>query len=297
MRGELARSIIVVRGFYTDERVVANIASLAEDVAGRCDVVFLYDAKPAKVDTRQLPANVPSVSFHQDNWVKYKQPDPYNKTFIPGNEETMFLMFQEQCPDYDFYWFIEYDVEYTGNWWQLFDAFASSQADLLATSMVGYEDYPSWGLWKSLTPPAGATLEDADKIRSFLPVCRFSARALEELRARLAEGWSGHPEALVATLLKRAGHQIEDIGGDGDFVTPANRNRFYSNNRFDPDLVPGTFVFRPKMREPGSIPDMLWHPVKPDDVVVWDTRLGFWQRLVERCRGWVHRLIGVGKRG
>ena len=288
-------SVIVIRGFYTDERVVANIAKLAADVSGRCDVMFLYDAKPAKVDLREVPDGVPCVRFHQDDWVRYKKPDPYNKTFIPGNEETMFLMFWDQYPDYDYYWFIEYDVEYTGDWWRFFKAFETSTADLLATSMVSYVDYPNWGLWKSLTPPAGVALSDSEKVRSFLPVCRFSTGALEELRARLAEGWSGHPEALTATLLKRAGHEIEDVGGDGEFVSSANRNRFYKNNRFDPDLVPGTFVFRPKMREPGTIANMLWHPVKPDDVVVWDTQLNFWQRLKQRGRKWLHRQRGGQK--
>ncbi len=195
----VSRQIIALRGFYTDERVIANIEKLASDIGGRCDFVFFYDKKPARVDPDRVPPEVPCVGFDQDTWVKYKQPDPYNRTFIPGNEETMFLMFQEEFPGYDYYWFIEYDVEYTGDWWDIFENFRLSDADLLATSLIAYEDYPGWGIWKSLTPPPRSRTADQDKVRSFLPVCRFSHPALKELKAKLAEGWSGHPAALVVT--------------------------------------------------------------------------------------------------
>lgn len=266
---ELGNTVLVVRGYYMDDGVRKNYEKLRTDLEHVCDVVFLYDSKPGKMSDTDVPG--PAVAFDQDDWSKYKQPDPFNKTFIPGNEETMFLMFAENYPARDFYWFIEYDVVFSGDWRNLVLNFSASDSDLIATTLMRYRDIPDWKIWRSLVVPESSVLEENDMLRSFLPVCRFSARALKMLQTRLASGWSGHPEALVASLLLHEGYQVEDLGGNGEFVQPENRGRFYSNTPTNPDLSPGTFVFRPKMENAGEQPDMLWHPVKSDKVAVWDT--------------------------
>ncbi len=65
---------------------------------------------------------------------------------------------------------------------------------------------------------------------------------------------------MVPTVLAYRGLQIEDIGGDGEFVPPGRENRYYRNNWLDKSLTPGTFVFRPPMPEPGAEPDYVVAP-------------------------------------
>lgn len=284
----MRRQAIIMRGFYTDPQVIERLVRLERDVSKEYDFYFLYDEKPCKVNLKDVPSNISTASFNQDNWTQYKVPDPYNKTFIPGNEETMFLMFQEQYPDYDYYWFIEYDVDYSGNWLEFFDCFSSNTVDLLTTTLVTYSEFPEWGMWKSLTPPPGHQFDDEDKLRGFFPVCRFSNRSLLYLKKCLSDGWSGHPEALIATLYRANKFTIEDIGGEGSCVRPDNMNKHYTNDRFNEDLSPGSFVFRPKFNSVGQKKNMLWHPVKNDSIKVWDSSknpvIEFFSRILSRIK-------------
>lgn len=262
---------IVVRAFYTSDDVAANVKKIAMETRSLADTYFFYDEKPGRVKRSQIPNCVKVASFNQDNWHAYKRADPFHKTFIPGNEETAFLMFFDRHPSYDYYWFIEYDVRFTGDWRTFIGHFTESNADLLTTTLVDFNEIPDWHIWKSLTPPMGQVADNIHKVRAFFPVCRFSRQALQHIKNHLATGWSGHPEALLGTLLKIDGLNIEDIGGEGRYVAEHNVGRFYTNNRMHDDLAPGSFVFRPKMAAPGDKPDTLWHPVKPDQIAVWDT--------------------------
>ena len=281
----MCKQVVVMRGFYTDVHVINRLIKLKSELDSQYDFFFLYDQKPNKTKLADIPTDISVASFHQDNWVDYKTPDPYNKTFIPGNEETMFIMFQEQHPQYEYYWFIEYDVDYSGNWLDFFCFFTDNKVDLLTTTLVKYDEFPNWGMWKSLTPPmSGGEFKKEDKLLGFFPVCRFSNTSLLFIKERLAQGWSGHPEALIATLLRANGFSIEDIGGEGSFVSPENKGKHYTNDRFDEDLKPGTFIFRPKMTSMGTTPNMLWHPVKDDKVKVWDSKVGMFEKIKNKMR-------------
>lgn len=282
---ELDNTVVVIRGYYMDDCVRKNYEKLRDDLRHVCDVVFLYDSKPGKMSGNDVQG--PAIAFNQDDWRKYKRPDPFNKAFIPGNEETMFLMFADAYPAKEFYWFIEYDVVFSGDWREFIMSFADRDSDLIATTLIRYREIPDWKIWRSIVAPEANSLGEEEMLRSFLPVCRFSARALDTLRSQLAAGWSGHPEALVASLLLHEGYFVEDLGGTGEFVRPENYGRFYSNTPSNPDLSPGTFVFRPKMERAGDLPNMLWHPVKSDKVAVWDTPPS---RLV-RLRRWASQKL------
>jgi hypothetical protein len=89
---------------------------------------------------------------------------------------------------------------------------------------------------------------------------------MARMDAAYREGWGGHIEAAWASILDFHGLKLEDIGGDGEFVRPGNRHRFYlaakPNAKCDL-LAPGTFMAKPPLYRPGSTPNRLYHPVKP----------------------------------
>jgi hypothetical protein len=102
-----------------------------------------------------------------------------------------------------------------------------------------------------------------DRVRAFLGVSRLSRSACETLdRAFTVDGWAGHDEVAVPTILRTYGLSLEDIGGDGEFVRPGNENRFYTNSPTRPLLAPGTFVCPPRVPDSLDQPGKLYHPVK-----------------------------------
>ncbi len=205
-------------------------------------------------------------------WQRYRlqsyRPDGA-PALIPGNFAWPVLDFMQTHPGYTRVWRIEDDVRYTGDWRVVFDAFAASPADLLGTTLFREPRRPAWPWWSSLVPPPGVRLAPRARIRGFFPVLGLSRRAMHHLLDAQQAGWRGHGEAVLPTVLHRLGRPIEDLGGDGEFVRPGHRNRFYTNTPDADGLWPGSFVYR---RPPGAPPPsdpppaaagaLLHHPVK-----------------------------------
>ena len=169
------------------------------------------------------------------------------------------LVFRQTKPEYDYYWIVEYDVEFSGRWSELYGAFADNTSDLLCSSMHRHETNPTWAWWKSLMWPLDAKPE---LIRGFFPFARLSARAIDAIIAAGRNGIDGIYEVVWPTVVHYRDLVIEDIGGDGPFVRPGNENRWYTSTLTDQSLSPGTFVARPIRFRPGREPNKLWHPVK-----------------------------------
>ena len=151
-----------------------------------------------------------------------------------------------------------------GRWQNFFDAFKDLHADFLGPHLRLKEEEPQWGWWNTLEAPKGQTVPST-LLRSFCPIQRISQRALELLENKAMEGWGGHQECLVSTLLHDTGYLLADIGGDGVFVPPGFQNRFYTSFSWpDGSLVHfGSMRWRPAFSfVPLWSRHALYHPVK-----------------------------------
>ncbi len=181
-------------------------------------------------------------------------------TFWPKNIDLPLMWFFNTAPDYDYYWVIEYDVRFTGNWQVFFRHFAENDSDLLATTLFDYDFRPQWPHWKSLRSPVRIPLEA--RSRATLSFYRLSRPALQALHLGYTQRWGGHYEVTIPTLLKHQGFTLEDMGGAGAYVRPGNMNRFYTNTPANPGLAPGTFVLKQAQRVKALYPNMLYNPFK-----------------------------------
>jgi hypothetical protein len=111
-------------------------------------------------------------------------------------------------PQYDFYWRIEYDVNFGGDWSYFFRHFIDNKADLLATYVKTYQDDPHWNWWNAINLQV-----EQDYLRGiFFPVVRFSRKSLAFLDRKYRAGTLGYCEIIVPTLLNMERMNIEDIG-------------------------------------------------------------------------------------
>lgn len=290
---------IVFLTYFTDPTVIGHFEKLSGDMLEDAEykIHLYYDKMPNKVELDQIKINECDKvgSFKQTNWHLYKKSTRFHDTFIPGNSETAFLMFYDDYPHYDYYWFIEYDVAYSGSWHNFFDFFTKNQSDLLTTTLCYFNQIPSWGLWKTLASPKNVIIDEKNKVRAFMPICRLSNYALQEIKEGYAQGWKGHSECVLPTLVKHSNLVIEDIGGNGEFVKSSNINQFYSNTILNEDLSPGTFKFRPILYQPGNEPNKLWHPVKSHKIKSWDREIGILESLCNKIKNRLNRLFPSSK--
>lgn len=133
---------------------------------------------------------------------------------FPGHEhiwhhvEYAIIDYYLRNPQYDFYWRIEFDVRFGGNWDVFFRHFIDNKADLLGTYIRAYKDDPDWYWWNAINFKV-----DQDCLRGmFFPVVRFSRRSLAFLDQKYRAGALGYCEVVVPTILDMERMNIEDIG-------------------------------------------------------------------------------------
>jgi hypothetical protein len=180
--------------------------------------------------------------------------------FWPKTIDLPLLWFFAQNPNFHYYWLMEYDVRFTGHWRDFFRHFERNTSDLLATTLFDYDFRPDWHHWNTLKNPVNIPLQE--RTRALFPIYRISRPALEALHKAYCNGWSGHYEVTIPTILKHHGFTLEDIGGDGAYVRSGNRNRFYRNSPQIGGLAPGTFTVAPNQISDDYPSNMLWHPIK-----------------------------------
>jgi hypothetical protein len=183
---------------------------------------------------------------------------------IPGNSDLITLIFRKLQPQFQHYWFLEDDVEYTGDPAYLFGDLSRRKGDLLATHLA-----PGYGQWAYAALRQAPNCDPDDDWLIFLPFYRVSADALDTIDAYYHNGWDGHHENMWATILMHAGRTIVDIGGQGDYVAEADRNKHYYGHARDGFHKNGSFGTLHIRLWPGRRKNVLWHPVKP---------LGAWAR-------------------
>jgi hypothetical protein len=198
--------------------------------------------------------------------------------------------------NYDRFWSLEYDVDFSGDWSTFFSAVLHYEGDLLATDLRRFSADTVWPHSVRHRQPADAP---TDPLLAFLPIVGFSRKLLELYCERIeAEPWQGLMESVVPSFAEMHGLAMHEIGGDGPFTPPERRGRHYSTRR-----VAGreaTFSFLPVQSfsyfgdEPEHFgePDRLYHPVKTD-LPAADVKRAL------RRRRWVHwrdRILGRRRR-
>ena len=174
---------------------------------------------------------------------------------VPGSNHFPLLKFFKEHQEYDYYWMVEDDVRFSGDWKAFFDNFSDNHADFLSSIIESKKENPYWFWWSYLKTSKENISEDK-LLKSFNPIYRLSHQALACIDEHLRNGWIGHHEILIPTLLACKGFQIEDFGGNGSYVVKeANRNNFYDKTSI------GLNPLIPDDRK-----NYLFHPVKEEKV-------------------------------
>ncbi len=265
----MSKSAVFLLTHFVDSSIVAMLNRLRNESSGRYDVFLALSltAKPLEIPPEATAAGFPIFVCNNEKLMGMGYPEKCRPEAWNAMEQldTITLSFFREHPEYDYYWCVEYDVHYEGRWGFLFERFESSRADVLGTLMDSAVKarFKLDLLSPPFTRPDGTRVTAEEAIIGFFPFYRLSNRMLQLLDKCFTEGWNGNYEFTWGTLAKDHGFEIEEIGGNGPWVRPHNRNVFYFNNVRRWDISPGTFVFRPTFTTVKKRENTLWHPVKP----------------------------------
>jgi hypothetical protein len=240
-------------------QVVREYGNIRRATTGMGNSFFLYHGRcneaPPGLSRHEL------YLFSNESLSKLNYP-MIGPSLTPGHVGFPLLQFFRDNPDFDYYWLIEYDVRFSGDWRFFFDSFRATKQDFLTCHIRAHADEPDWPWWSLHHPRKSIPL--SERLRSFNPIYRVSKASLSFLHQSLSDGWCGHNEVLWPTLLHHNGFTIMDIGGKGRFTPPGVKDNFYTESESTTHgiLECGTMRYRPSFWRVGQEKNKLYHPIK-----------------------------------
>lgn len=245
----MSQQIFLIATHVLNETTRQLYQEIREATAGFGETRILYHQK-----NQDLPQEYEHIPIHSftDAILQELHYTPIAKTLIPGSNHFSLLHFFLQNSPYEYYWYIENDVRFTGNWKTIFNACQDIRVDMISAHMELYKSNPAWRWWEPLTHPT-KHIPLTERVSSFNPIYRLSYSALTFIHQALLDKWSGHHEVLLPTLLYNNNFTLMDFGANGVFAPPGFQNRFYSWK---------THRWRPSFKKVGDQMNKIYHPVK-----------------------------------
>lgn len=233
-------------------------------------------------------SNNPPEKLNDFNHFIFSQSDfessPYFKigqSFIPGHGQFPILKFYQMNPSYDFYWFIEYDTRFSGNWKYFFTYFDHIHKDFITSQIRRPPDEPGWHWWRLVHP--SNQIPSTERLASFNPIYRISNKALAYLHQSMEDGWRGHSEVLMPSLLSGNNFTLMDFGKNDTLVPGNNHANFYSTCLSGRRSKTNNYTvrYRPYFLIWGLRKNKLYHPVKPVREIFKKLWV-FWRNILKR---------------
>lgn len=248
---------IVIVSHILYDRLIEKCKSIRKKVP-QCAHIYLVMQSDNPVDI-EMSDEIKTVTYSYQDLCDLG----YNaifETVVPGSAHFVLLKFYQEHPGYDYYWNIEYDVEFDGDWSLLFDTCSRYDTDFITCDIQDFDQNPYWHWWNFLSLQQ-FRIPIIHRTRSFNPVYRLSAKALEMVCHRQSEGDGGHHEVLLPTLLKSYGFSLGDLNRKSRYALPGLKTDFYNKNYPQPY---GSMRHAPVI--PRSIltghSNLLFHPLK-----------------------------------
>lgn len=257
------KQVVLLATHIVNDFVIAKYRRMRKELdVGNYDVILLVN----KYDDSDYSVPKDVICFYTDcdslNDLCY---DPIEETLLPGSCHFPVLRFFLDNKRYSHYWFVEYDVEFTGEWNMLMNDCNEnlSDYDFLSCHIERF-DAKKNGNWTWWYRSNHLGLDLRNCVKGFNPICRYSSRALAYLDLFQKAGNSAHSEVLITTSLYQAGFKIGDFGGQGEFVPESYKDKYYISNPHA--CNDGTVRYRPVYKTEDSVStslkNKLYHPIK-----------------------------------
>lgn len=138
--------VILIVTHKIDKAVIDKYRRVKQE-AVKHDVLLLVNDEDGYL-CRQIPEDVVFHAFSVDmlNSLSY---EPIAETIVPGSNHFALMWFYLMNPQYRNYWNLEYDVDFTGSWSTLFNAFSDVQAGFVSCHIQRFCDNPYWYWWNT----------------------------------------------------------------------------------------------------------------------------------------------------
>lgn len=158
----------------SNEWTLSAFHALEQSLQGKADVYFAYHQQGDV-----LPVSLQNIEnqfvFTSDILSELGYTPIEEGKLVPGSNHFPLLKFFKENQGYDYYWLVEDDVRFSGEWKEFFGSFASCTSDFLSSVIETKAENPNWYWWTSLKT-GNEVIAEEKLLKSFNPIYRLSWR-------------------------------------------------------------------------------------------------------------------------
>ena len=227
---------------YVDRHILSKYAVLSKSCRAKYDVWLIVE----DIDISQVPdikrkcKNIKNLYiFSTNDLAELDVKTLVSNKLYPGCTNYGVIFFADKY-NYDYTWYVEHDVLYTGEWVDFFDSYAGDTSGFLATQVEPHSEINAdWYWWVACN---GSDIDLENSWKSFNPVSRYSSAVVSTVKSWILSGKLAHYELLVPSVCVRAGLAVKS----------------FANN-----CTCDTCRFRPVFsKDQCVLPNTIYHPVK-----------------------------------
>jgi hypothetical protein len=130
-----------LNSYLSSETIIKEFKDIRWSTENTGDAFFLYDATGKIIPDK---INKLSPFLYSKECLSSLCYPTIGQNIISDHAHFPLFQFFLDKPDYDFYWVIEYEVRFFGEWRLFFDSFLKTNADFLSCHLRSNSDEPSW---------------------------------------------------------------------------------------------------------------------------------------------------------
>lgn len=211
------KNVYVIRTHLWNDYVESIFLKMQAQL-GAENVFLLFDETKAPIQQPHIRWNNPAGVAQGPAIITINESDclTINKLHQIGEftgsehrpEAQVYACYQAIKKDYDYLWFIEYDV-YSNNYKEVLGSLDGIQADILTTYTKTRRKDKRWFWWPNLIGPISET-PVRHRMGCLFPINRFSKKFLSVLEQNLSKN-SGFCEVYFPTLCALSGLKLKSI--------------------------------------------------------------------------------------
>lgn len=257
------KNCILYLSHIINDDIANHFLKLKNDVEKTYDIYFIFDSNSNYYfETKKYADKIDFIYINSKQQLNELGYERFEKDTCVGIEYWYLQYFAIKLnnKEYDYYWLMEYDVVFNGNYNNFFkDIDDNIYHDFVTQQIESYYDSVDWYWWKFSIEPKYYNNNKYNLLHSFNPIFRLSKNAVLFIDHFLKTNKiSGFYEYLLITLLFNNNFSIFSINNDKNLqFTNDMYNKKYCNNN--------TFKYRPFIKNYDIINngcDILYHPFK-----------------------------------
>lgn len=262
----MKKNLICFISHVINNEIVDLFKEISLGIPEDSDIIFI---SPTSLDKRSDFSKILEITSGVTNlYLEKTEENLIDQNTYTFRSQLIFKNIYKLFPGYEYYYLIEYDVRFNGDWGYLFQSLNLLTEDLVCSHLSHYNNiyeagpYPRWKLRKMFSKDDRLIIDEFGKITedlcfSFLPFCRLSNRLMRVVN-NYYKTFDGFFEIVIPTLCIKNNFSSIDLDSLGFTCPPLEEMENYHFK-----CNSGSMSWYEEDKTVYEKPNILIHPVKP----------------------------------